>query len=91
MRGEFDDELNWPFKGVITVDLQASIACEAPFTTDIRFSGATPSCNRVVGPEQERGGTGRGYPKYISHRELERQYLKDDTLIFRISRSKLSQ
>ena len=91
MRGEFDDEVNWPFKGVITVDLQASIAWEAPFTTDIRFSGATPSCNRVVGPGQERGGTGRGYPKFISHHELEHQYLKDDTLIFRISRSKLSR
>ena len=74
MRGEFDDELNWPFKGTIIVELQASNSCSAalPKTVNIPFSPTAPSSFRVIDPGQERGGTGRGYPKFISYHELQR-------------------
>ena len=90
MQGEFDDELDWPFKGNISIQVLNQQARPAWRTVQpklhvVHFTEALPESNRVMG--QERADTGRGKTKFISHADLEHQYLKDDALIFRISNS----
>ncbi len=90
MKGDNDDSLSWPFTGTVTVELLNQLEDEnhhkeiaAPFTAD----GA--NSQRVV--DGERAANGWGWRKFISHADLAHkplrnsQYLKDDTLIFRVS------
>ncbi len=79
---EYDDELNWPFVGKVTVELLNQLEDKNHHSMVVPF---TPEYNTNA------GGIGRGYSKYIHHSQLSRdsasntQYLKDDTLYFRIS------
>ncbi len=80
IKGKYDAELNWPFVGKITVELLNQLEDKNHYS---RYT----ELNIKAGGN----GRGRGYSKYIPHSELSRdwdyntQYLKDDTLYFRIS------
>ena len=88
MRGEYDDQLKWPFRGDITIQLlnqrrdgghQEKIL---PF--DVRAGGK--AAGRVAG--QERTTSGWGYREFIAQKKLstkDMEYLKNDCLKFRIS------
>ena len=91
MRGDNDDNLKWPFKGTIKVSLlnqlqdgqhHTKVLCSQYSDIPERISG------RVTG--RERACSGRGQHCFISHQELcyrassNCQYLKDDTLFFRV-------
>ena len=90
MPGEYDDILEWPFRGEITIELLNQLqdsnhqrnVLKVNESTGRRFS------KRVVGKEY---GQGYGFPTFIPHTELFRkssqmcQYFKDDTLYFRVS------
>ena len=91
MQGENDANLVWPFRGTVTIELLNQMQDSKHHSGAIRFD--SHECNEgnsrvtcVV------SGTGRGWPKFISHDELMynhktgSQYLKNDTLFFRISR-----
>ena len=92
MKGEFDSHLKWPFKGMITVELvnqkEGGEKCERkPVTHECHASGSKVF-HRVT--EGERAETGRGYDKFISHSDLYKpeegkEYLVNDTLIFRVT------
>ncbi len=76
-----DNELNWPFVGKVTFKLLNQLEDKNHHSSAIKFF-----------PEDNiNAGNSRGYPEYIHHSELSRdwdyntQYLKDDTLYFRIS------
>ena len=90
MQGEFDDELDWPFIGNITIELLNQQVAFAPWrnlqpkSITVHFTDDVHDSHRVIG--QERADTGRGRNKLISHTDLERLYLKDDSLICRISK-----
>ncbi len=81
IKGKYDDELNWPFVGKVTFELLNQLEDENHYYMEGPF---TLECNT-------NAGSGRGYLKYISHSKLScdsasnTQYLKDDTLYFRIS------
>ena len=90
MSGEYDDTLEWPFQGEVTVELLNQLEDNHKKKGVIGFNESTPLkySQRVV---RKQYGRGWGYSKFISHSELSlnsslnHQYLKDDTLYFRLS------
>ena len=92
MSGEYDDILEWPFHGEVTIELLNQLEDENHHKRIIGFNESTPQNfkSQVIGRERaERGGP--GYQQFISHSQLDVnpslncQYLKDDTLYFRVS------
>ena len=90
MSGKYDDALEWPFQGEITVELLNQLEDNNHKKRVIKFNEYTPlsSTQRVM---EKQYGNGRGYHKFISHPDLifvsfqNCQYLKDDALYFRVS------
>ncbi len=79
LKGKYDDKLNWPLLGTVTLDLLNQLEDKNHRTEVGHFTQET---NVTV-------GYGRGYYEFIPHSELScdssTQYLKDDTLYFRVS------
>ena len=90
MRGEFDNNLKWPFRGDIVLQLCNQLEDKRHRGDTIDFSKTTDPkvINRVT--NGERTESGRGTPVFIAHNDLNFnaanncQYLKDDCLHFRI-------
>ena len=82
LKGENDDKLSWPFVGEVTITLLNQLEDKNHFSKTLN-----------VTVEQPVGGNGNccGFIEFIPHSELgynqekNTQYLKDDTLYFRIS------
>ncbi len=78
IEGKYDDELNWPFVGNVDIELLNQLEDRDHHSMEVRL---------II----NAGGNGIGYPKYNPHSKLtldsasNTQYLKDDTLYFRIS------
>ncbi len=93
MRGEYDDQLEFPFKGTITFELLNQLE-DNNHHSDSYSYGGTEDSKRVMHREQSEVGS--GVPAFIPHKDLDYnnskncQYLKDDCLIFRVSVSILS-
>ena len=94
MKGEFDSHLQWPFKGEITVQLvNQKEGGEHYERKPVETSSATTdSYNNVFCrcTEGDRSRTGWGSPQFISHDDLYKpeegkEYLKNDTLKFRVT------
>ena len=88
MKGAHDDQLKWPFRGDITIQLLNQNMDEGHLEWSVNFDDTVG--DECAGREVKRGRStsGWGYPKTISHMELNtenRDYLKNDCLIFRIS------
>ena len=88
MKGENDNALTWPIKYKCTVTLLNQLKDEGHHTEIINSpedDGALVS--RVLSGEK---GTGWGHPQFIAHTKLDLQeekqcqYLKDDSLYFRV-------
>ena len=93
MQGEHDEELVWPFRGKITVELLNQIHDSNHHRGTVQFdSQQNDECNSRV--TSVVSGTGRGWPQFISHKLLSAglrsdndcQYLKGDCLYFRIQK-----
>ena len=89
MKGDNDDSLTWPFTGSVNFELLNQLEDKNHHTYTLGpFPADSEASKRVV--EGERG-IGRGYAQFFSYNELDYnsdnncQYLKDDTLIFRVS------
>ena len=95
MRGDNDDNLKWPFKGTINVSLLNQLE-DGQHHTRLLWSDYDDVPERVCGRVTvgEKAGRGCGLSQFISHQELDYpasgncQYLKDDTLFFRVDRFK---
>ena len=96
MPGEYDDTLEWPFQGKVTVELLNQLEDKNHTKSVMNFNELTPLIykQRVIG---KQCGDGWGWQKFISHSELsldsllQCQYLKDDTLYFRVSATVVSK
>ncbi len=88
MRGEFDNSLKWPFRGVISWQLLNHVNGEDHKTHTLVYDDKAPnvSCNRVTVGER---GLGWGAPQFIAHTELKPKYLRNDTLFFQIHKVEL--
>ena len=88
MKGDHDDTLTWPFTGSVTLELLNQLEDKNHHKKALTFPGDQETSKRVVDNER---GIGWGQTKFISHATLDynastnTQYLKDDTLVFRIS------
>ena len=85
MEGSYDDMLDWPFKGDVTVEL----------LNQLEDNNHKISFNENISEQRVRKGEtyskGWSFPCFIPHTELDHnpstncQYLKGDSLYFRIS------
>ena len=84
MKGKFDDLLEWPFRGIITIQLLDQEGEEDHWTQEIHFTDRTPNevANRVM--EGEMSKTGWGRFQFIQHNLLTPEYLKNNRLCFRV-------
>ena len=82
LEGEYDAKLKWPFVGEITFTLLNQLADKNHCTADMVLGACYT---------QYMFGALGGVPKFIPHSALpcnhlkNSQYLKDDTLYFRVS------
>ena len=84
MQGEFDDELKWPLRGQVTIQLLSHDASNEHHTKTITLDN--PKCySRVTMGDRSIGG--RGELGFISHDECYKGYIKSDSLHFRIFKS----
>ena len=90
MRGEFDDQLKWPFQGHVTVAMLNQLEDNHHIIKTIRFTDTTD--NEIIGKvtDEEMASSGWGHHTFIAHTDLNYkpakncQYLKYDYLRFRI-------
>ena len=88
MKGDNDDFLSWPFTGTVTVELLNQLEDKNHHMKATTFPAVSVASQRVVDGEI---GRGFGQQRLISHADLDynadknTQYLKDDTLVFRVS------
>ncbi len=89
MKGDNDDSLSWPFTGTVTYELLNQLEDKNHHKKTISFPANSVASQRVV--DGEKGKRGLGNSQFISHADLDcnadenTQYLKDDTLVFRVS------
>ena len=88
MQSKYDDQLKWPFRGYITIQLLNQRKNEGHWEKTITFDdsvGQRANAVRVVGQEMHTNGW--GYHKFIAHTELnteDKEYLKDNCFKFRV-------
>ena len=91
MSGEYDDTLEWPFQGEVTIELLNQLEDKNHMKYIIQYNESTPEKQKQRVLKGEDNTAGWGYSQFISHSELEYnpitncQYLKDDSLYFRVS------
>jgi hypothetical protein len=89
MRGEFDDQLKWPYRGEVTVKLvnqdedKDHVVKTVHFTTSL----SDKSCNRVIAGD--RASSGPGYSRFLCLTRLRPKYLKNDCIKLCIKRVKI--
>ena len=86
MKGDFDDQLKWPFRASITVQLLSQVD-EDHYMKSIgsnAFMGAIGS--RVTGPQQVFAKTWWGIDQFFPHKNLRPKYLKNDSIRIRVKK-----
>ncbi len=89
MKGDHDDTLTWPFTGSVTFELLNQLEDKNHHKQSITFEIDDDVSQRLVDDESREQGWGLN--EFISHTALNynastnTQYLKDDTLVFRVS------
>ena len=86
MKGEFDEQLKWPFSGSIIVTLVDQVEDKRHCTRVIQFDDQTPEPMRNRVTEGAINFMGYGFHNFVPHSELQPLYLKDNCLKFRIIR-----
>ena len=89
-RGEFDDQLQWPFNGQITIEAYNWTTCQWSASVTINLTKAEGQ-GYVNRPKMFRNGS-TGYDRYISNADLDHHYLNvvgRDCLSLRVSSIKL--
>ncbi len=91
MRGEFDDKLNWPFRGKLQIEL-LNLSGDENIERTLVFEAKTPdrSAQRVT--DGEMASSGWGFYSIIAHSKLEApeaDFLYNDSLTFRVTLLKL--
>ena len=78
LNGRNDKNLTWPFIGIVRIELLNQLADQKHYLKRLIFNKE----------DDTRAGESWGFPGFIAHNELhtsDAQYLKDNTLYFRIS------
>ena len=85
MQGEFDDQLKWPFRGDITIQLvNQKKDRDHVIKTFYSSSAGERACERVMITERINNGWGIG--QFLPHAQLQPKYLKNDCIKFYIKK-----
>lgn len=90
MKGLYDDELKWPFRGAITIQIVNQLENKNHYEKTFQFDSNTPKQDTVRVTNGERSKGGWGLAKLLAHDKLgynaskNTQYLKDGIIIVRI-------
>ena len=95
MQGPYDDHLKWPFRGEITLQIVNQAGDHSHVEKTIHYKGETPDsyAGRVIDKER---ASGWGVHQFLAHTDLEynaakkTQYLKDNIIIVRVVRVKIT-
>ena len=88
--GDYDDMLEWPFQGEVTIELLNQLEDKNHEKYTIRYNELTSEDSKSRVAQGGRGG-GWGCHKFVPHSELDYNpnsnclYLKDDCLYFRVT------
>ena len=85
MAGEYDEFLEWPLRGELTIHLLDQTGLERHCSHTVLFDdrGSKTALNQVR--YGLRAETAVGFPKFIRLYDLHPRYLKDDRLLFKIT------
>ena len=92
MKGQFDDHLKWPFRGIITIQIVNQAGDHSHVEWSLPYDDNTPddTAGRVTDMDMERAKKGWGYYQFLALADLghnavkKTQYLKDDIIIVRV-------
>ena len=90
MRGEYDEQLKWPFRGLVKIKLLNECGDHNHFEGIIEYDDDTPLVNSGQVTNREKG-TGWGIPLFIDNsklllcQSLDCEYLQNDRLCFAVS------
>ena len=95
-QGPYDDHLKWPFRGEITIQIVNQAGDHSHVEKTIPYNDETPDtyAGRVIDKERAYGW---GKPQFLAHTNLKynttkkTQYLKDNIIIVRVVRVKITQ
>ena len=85
MRGEYDDQLKWPFNGVVTIAMFNRRTNEWDNSKDFKLDDSVPNNDRRRVVDRLSGG-GCGYPRWITSKELAEKYLLEDIIRFKVKK-----
>ena len=96
MQGPYDDHLKWPFRGEITIQIVNQDGDHSHVEKTIPYNDETEddTAGRVIDKERTEGW---GFDKFLAHTDLKynaakkTQYLKDNIIIVRVVRVKITQ
>ena len=86
MRGEFDDQLKWPFRGDITYQLMNQMEDKDHVVKTVDFTERTPDKYAIRVTGRERNDYGWGHKTVLRLSELEPKYLKNGCVKFCITK-----
>ena len=86
MKGDYDDQLKWPFHGDITIQILNQSGSEEHDTLILDVTNDDDFGKRVILGDRS---TGLGYPKFLPHTRLYPHYLKNDCLRLCVKEVKL--
>ena len=86
MRGEFDDQLKWPFRGEVTYQLLDQKGDKDHIENILDFDDSTPDIYTKRVTEGERNLPGWGHPKIVPLFDLQPKYLKNDCIKLHITK-----
>ena len=80
MRGQFDNQLKWPFRGNVTINMmnQEEDTNHVTWIIKLNDSGAAEVTKRVTGVA--RNMKGGGLHLFLRHTNLRPKYLKNDCI-----------
>ena len=81
MRGEFDDQLKWPFRGNVIIKLVNQEEDKDHIVYPTEFNSDTPNktCRRVM-IEGYAADNGWGFAEFLPHTKLQPKYLKNECI-----------
>ena len=87
-RGEYDDQLKWPFNGVVTIGMFNWWTKEWDYTKTIPLDDRVPVNDRRRAVDSLSGGF-RECPRFISLKKLAEIYLNYNVVRFKVTKVKL--
>ena len=88
MKGKYDDQLEFPFRGTVKIELLNQLEDNNHHKGSYTYEGVEDGNMRVTVGDMTKSAN--GVPEFIRHTDLEHNaaknccYLKDDCLVFRI-------